>query len=471
MPIFGHLNTIPIRMWDEARVAINAYEMLHNGNFIVTYFERMPDMWNTKPPLLIWIIVCLMKVIGVNELAVRLPSAIAAFITCIGILYFSLRYLKQFWFGFIAVMVLITTLGYVTVHSTRTGDYDSLMTMFTTLGALLFFSFIETKKNIFLYLFFIATALAVYTKSIQGLLFIPALAIYGIWQKQFFTVLKNKHFYIGLAGSMFLVACYYLLREYYNPGFIKAVWKNELGGRYLYVIENHTQGFWYYYHNIIKVQFKDWYIFVPLGTLVGLFHQDTRIKKLTGFAFLNALVFFLIISASKTKTEWYDVPIYPFIAILVAVFINYVFDLIINFEWFKKTLRTNIAPYVFLFLMFFFPYQKIFDKTYNPKKYDSKFFDLGYYLKDAIKGNQYVDGYFIIFSDYNAHLDFYVKILKEKGVNVSFKNQKNLEIGDVIIVQHIVDKINIESNYVTETISETGSVVKLKIVEKKSKKG
>ncbi len=63
--------------------------MLNNGNFIVTYFEDKPDMWNTKPPLLIWIQVLFMKFVGVNELAVRLPSAIAAFFTCITILIFS----------------------------------------------------------------------------------------------------------------------------------------------------------------------------------------------------------------------------------------------------------------------------------------------------------------------------------------------------------------------------------------------
>ena len=62
VPIFGHLNTLPIRIWDESRLATNAYEMLKNGNFIVTYFDGKPDMWNTKPPLLIWLDVLFMKI-------------------------------------------------------------------------------------------------------------------------------------------------------------------------------------------------------------------------------------------------------------------------------------------------------------------------------------------------------------------------------------------------------------------------
>src|SRR5688572_23065002 len=86
MPVFGNLNTLPIREWDEARIAINACEMYHDGDFIVTHFEEEPDMWNTKPPLLIWLQVFLMKTIGINELAVRLPSAFAAFFTCLALL-------------------------------------------------------------------------------------------------------------------------------------------------------------------------------------------------------------------------------------------------------------------------------------------------------------------------------------------------------------------------------------------------
>ena len=105
MPLFGHLDYLPIRVWDEARLAMNAYEMLHNGNFIVTHIGDKPEMWNTKPPLMIWLQVIFMKLLGVNEVSVRLPSAFAGLLTCLTLLLFSIKYLKKFWFGFIAVMI------------------------------------------------------------------------------------------------------------------------------------------------------------------------------------------------------------------------------------------------------------------------------------------------------------------------------------------------------------------------------
>src|SRR5210317_710109 len=95
IPIFGYLSVFPIRLFDESRLAINAYEMLKNSDFIVTHYKGNPDMFNTRPPLMIWLQVLSMKFIGVNELSVRLPAAFATLFTCIVLLIFSLKYFKD----------------------------------------------------------------------------------------------------------------------------------------------------------------------------------------------------------------------------------------------------------------------------------------------------------------------------------------------------------------------------------------
>jgi 4-amino-4-deoxy-L-arabinose transferase-like glycosyltransferase len=50
---FLRLSAIPVRIWDESRNAMNAWSMYLNGNPFIPYYEGAPDMWNTKPPLLI----------------------------------------------------------------------------------------------------------------------------------------------------------------------------------------------------------------------------------------------------------------------------------------------------------------------------------------------------------------------------------------------------------------------------------
>src|SRR5690606_19100197 len=126
-PLFGFLDTLSIRQWDVSRIAINTLEMHLNNNFIVTYFRGEPDMCNTKPPLLIWMQLFWVKIIGPQELAFRLPSALASLFLCGFITYFSVKQLKSYWLGLFTSIVLVTTHGYVTIHGTRTGDYESLL--------------------------------------------------------------------------------------------------------------------------------------------------------------------------------------------------------------------------------------------------------------------------------------------------------------------------------------------------------
>lgn len=469
MPIFGFLNTFPIRIWDEARLAINAYEMLNNGNFIVTHYNGVPDMWSTKPPLMIWLQVLSMKFFGVNELSVRFPSAFAALFTCVVLIVFALKYLKQFWFGFIAVIVLITTHGYIDVHVTRTGDYDSLLTLFTTLSGLLFFAFIETKKNKFLYLFFIFITFAVLTKSVAGLLFVPALLIYSLIQKQFIAILKNKHFYFGLLVFLIITLGYYFHRELKNPGYFDAVMQNELGGRYLNSVEGHEHSFLFFYNNIIDFQLSSWYLLVPCGLLIGLFTKNSKINRITVFSFLMILFYLLVISFAQTKLQWYNAPIFPFLAILIAVFIEFIFHLIQDSDYINQTLKINILPYIFLFLITIAPYKNIVNKTYKPQEssQDKEFYEIGYFLQDAVKGKCDIDGYYLLFDGYNAQIQFYLNILNDKGINISFKDWKNLDSGDKVITYQNNVKQYINEHYTFEKISEIVNVQKNKIIYEK----
>ncbi len=469
MPIFGFLDTLPIRIWDEARLALNSYEMYKNGDYLVTHAYGHPDMWNTKPPLLIWLQVFFMKIVGVNELAVRLPSAIAAFFTSIALLVFSVKYLKNFWFGFIAVFVLITSQGYIGVHAARTGDYDALLALFTTLSGLLFFIFCEKQKPKYLYLFFLFTALAVLTKSISGLLFMPALLLYSLYQKQFLSILKNKHFYIGLLSFLVIVAAYYLLREVNNPGYIAAVQKNELGGRYLNVIDEHQHGFWFYIDKFIDYRLSAWYLLVPPGILIGLYTKNERIRKVSLFSFLMVLTYLLVISTAQTKLRWYDVPLYPYLALLIAVFIHYIFDLLQNFKPINKSLSVNITSYIFLFLIGIAPYREIIDKTFKPKEYiwDRDIYEIEYYLKDAVKGKYNLDNQYLLYRGYKVQNIFYLNILNDKGVKISFKDWKNLNSGDVAIACQDNIKNYVEEHYDFEVINKVGKVLTYKINGKK----
>ena len=144
LPLFLHLDVAPLHLWDESRQAVNALEMLENGNWLVTHYQGEPDLWNTKPPLLIWLQVLCFKIFGVGVLGVRLPSALAGLATTLLLFFFCKNYLKNQLLGFCSALVLLTTQGFISNHVTRTGDYDSLLTLWTTLTVFLFFAWINS---------------------------------------------------------------------------------------------------------------------------------------------------------------------------------------------------------------------------------------------------------------------------------------------------------------------------------------
>lgn len=469
MPIFGHLDTLPICLWDESRQAINAYEMLHNGNWLVTHFAGEPDLWNTKPPLLIWLQVLCMKIIGVNEIALRLPSALAAFFTCIILLWLGERQLKKFWFGLIAVLVLITTNGYIHLHATRTGDYDALLTLFTTLGGLSFFVYGETKECKYLYYFFVAITLAVLTKGVAGLLFLPAIALYSVYHGIFLSLLQNKHSYIGGISLVLIIGGYYLLRDTYNQGYLMAVYNNELGGRYLEVIEKHGDGFWFYYQLLLHKMYTYWYLWVPVGVTIGVASKDKQLRNLLVFSAIMVTVFWIIISTAQTKLEWYMTPLYPYLAIIVAVGIHYVFELLEKVEQLGEALTMNVIPYVFLFVIFVTPYQRILKNTYWPRYPANQMhtYNQSYYLKNALLGHHDVDGYRVLYKGYNAHLSFYIHALQDKGVDIEILNWKKIPPNSHVLVNQQEIKQYLNHHYDCTLLGETADVQRYLIHNKK----
>src|ERR1041385_1168241 len=75
---FWKLGAKDLYEWDESEYGQNAYEMVHNGDYVHYYYNGKIDSWNAKPPLLIWSIVFAYKVFGYNAFALRFFSAVAS---------------------------------------------------------------------------------------------------------------------------------------------------------------------------------------------------------------------------------------------------------------------------------------------------------------------------------------------------------------------------------------------------------
>lgn len=81
--LFVKLGSFHMKTWDESMFAVNTYEMLKNGNYFSLYYNGLPDLYNTKPPLTNWLQLLCVKMLGYNELAIRIPSALATFLVIV----------------------------------------------------------------------------------------------------------------------------------------------------------------------------------------------------------------------------------------------------------------------------------------------------------------------------------------------------------------------------------------------------
>lgn len=446
--LFGVLDKMPIRLWDESRLALNAYEMSRSGNWLVTTFDGAPDMWNTKPPLLIWIQALLIKVFGFNTLALRIPVALACAFTVYYLFRFLSKGVQNYMLGFIGTLVLVSSAGYVCEHVARTGDFDGLLILFTTLSCLSFFNFIEKDNYKYLYYFFLFLALAVLTKSIAGLLFLPALFIYTICRKKLVPVLKSKHFYLGLFLFITPVILYYVLREHYNPGYFKAVLENEFGGRYLKTLEKHDYPFDFYYVLMYEQHFKYWLPIAIIGIPVGLLHQHSFIRRLTFFSLLCIICFSLVISFSQTKLLWYDAPLYPFLAIITAIPI-YTAYLYLAKQVADAPKWKRLLPVAGISIVFLIPYFSTTNKIARAKE-DSgneRVFAISRYLIKGIKGKVPLNGYKVVAEGYVPHILSYILMANEKGINLKRITGGELKPGDEVIVEENTIKELIQQKF------------------------
>lgn len=468
-PYFLHLGNLPIHAWDEARLVANAIEMSENGDYLVTHFKGQPEMWNTKPPLMIWAQVISMKIIGEEELAFRLPSAIAGFITSLLIALLAIRYLKNFWFGFIAILILITSEGHLGFHVTRTADYDAMLTLFMTAYSICFFLWSETGKTKYLQLFFVGVLLAVLTKSVQGLFFIPPIAIYVLITGKFKKLISSKWLYINSVVLIAIIGGYYLGRESVNPGYLNAVYENELGGRLLNTIENHEAKITFYIELLYNKQFLFYFTLAILGFFSSFAVSNTAIGRFIRFSTLLSFTYLVIISLAKTKLAWYSAPLIPMLAILAAGPVILVFELINNQISLSKPYKSTFIKVILLVTIFIHPYFTTMDKVYKPKETPEAwhFTLISHFLKDAADKKYNLNNHLIYYNSYRVQLDYYVRQLNKNGVNIAFTDIDHIEPGDRVLIGIGYDKDQLRDKFNTTEIYKQDHLRILHIDSKK----
>jgi 4-amino-4-deoxy-L-arabinose transferase-like glycosyltransferase len=324
----------PLGLWDESRLAVNALEMSQRGFSLVTTYGFAPDLWNTKPPLLIWLMAGGIKLSGAQEWAIRLPSLLAALATLALTLRFAWRLTRSLLVMATAGLSLVLSAGFYGYHAALTGDYDALLTLFVTGYLLLLFELLHHRRpsavGVIAAGLFVAAACL--TKGVAGTVPGLGVAVYVLararWRRLFETP------WYALAGLLVvaLVGGFYAAREAAAPGYLAAVMNNELGGRYLHAMGGHT---WpaYYYPQMLAVLFAFGPVFALPLLATPLPWRRTRSAAFLTYANVVTAIFVLVLTLGSTKIYWYLAPIYPVLSIAFAVAVERILVLIGRWRW------------------------------------------------------------------------------------------------------------------------------------------
>ncbi len=122
-----------VQVWDESLYATSALEMVESGQWAVTTFQGEVDYYNSKPPLNVWLIALSFKAFGVSIASLRLPSALAAWLTVLAVLLWCRAAIGDR-VAWLAALILSTTYGFLYTHAGRTGNADAPLTLVVTLA-------------------------------------------------------------------------------------------------------------------------------------------------------------------------------------------------------------------------------------------------------------------------------------------------------------------------------------------------
>jgi len=324
-----------------------ARQMVETGNWITPYFNGETRF--DKPPLVYWLMAIGYQLFGVNEWAVRLPSALSA----IGLTSFIFFVLARFgvsplnptpelaqrlWGSVIGAATLALTPEFIIWA--RTGVSDLLLTGCMGSALLCFFvGYVHSENTTeppFLSLgrpsawyisFYILTALAVLAKGPVGLV-LPGLIIIAflLYQGNLWAVFKEMRVLSGFIIFLVLTVPWYVLVIVENgQNYIDSFFGYHNFQRFTNVVNDHDAP-WYFYFLVVLIGFAPLSVYLPSAIAQlqvwrrRFWQKQPRAEQLGLFAFFWFTIIFVFFTIAVTKLPSYVIPLLPAAAILVGLF-------------------------------------------------------------------------------------------------------------------------------------------------------
>ncbi|QVW21532.1 glycosyltransferase family 39 protein [Pseudomonas hormoni] len=324
---------------DEERFLGVALEMLHNGSWLIPH--RAAEIYGDKPPIFMWTVAFFTWITGMPAIALYIPGLLSA--TSVTAMLYDLG--RRLWnrrAGRTAALLYLAT--YQTYSILRTGQIDSFLILFTSLGLY------GLTRHLLLgpawrwfYAGCAAMGIGVITKGVgfvPALMLIPyAYAVRKGWPGVVAMPGEARKWLMGVVVVLGAVAIWLLplaLSIALNGGADEIAYAREIllrqtAGRYA-AAWDHREPFWYFFVNVIPQYWLPLVLALPWlipAWRRQLRKRDGRVLVLLGWVVLVVLFFCL----SSGKRKLYIYPALPGLVLVAAPLMPWLFK-----RWFRRRL-------------------------------------------------------------------------------------------------------------------------------------
>jgi len=307
---------------DEGRYAEMAREMFASGDWITTrlngikYFE--------KPPLQTWMNALSFTLFGLGDWQARLWTGLCGLLGVVltgvaGTRVFGAR------IGFYAALVLGSSFYWVACSQIDSLDMGLSGMMTVALCALLIAQrddASESERRNWMLVCWAGMALSVLSKGLIGLV-LPGgvLVFYTIFSRDW-AIWKRLHLVKGLLLFFLIATPWFVLVGLKNPEQPHFFFVHEHFDRFLKK-EHHREAAWYIFFVLLAAGSVPW-VGVLVQSLIGAARRDGETTKFRPRLMLLVWVAFitLFFTKSNSKLPGYILPVFPAVALLVAVYLD-----------------------------------------------------------------------------------------------------------------------------------------------------
>jgi 4-amino-4-deoxy-L-arabinose transferase-like glycosyltransferase len=304
---------------DEGRYAAIALEMARSGDWVTPRLNGL--LYFEKPALPYWIGALFFQWLGPTEFAARLWPALAGFLTVLMVGFTAAR----LWGSEtgLRALAIAASMAWIAANSHFLSLDAGLMFFLTlTLCAVLIAEQqpvpATAARRYWVWLAWAGMAGAVLSKGLVGVLIPGCVLIIGaVWLRDA-GLIRRLHWWSGAAIFLALTVPWFVLVSQRNPGFAEFFFVHEHLDRYLSNVHK-REGAWWYFAPILLVGMLPWTSALPWLARRDRVDEPDAERRARGLLIVWSVFVFLFFSASGSKLPSYILPVFPALALLIAL--------------------------------------------------------------------------------------------------------------------------------------------------------